>query len=81
MGLNDAQEMLDACKEQTAADERRLIELEREQAALKRIIAAHEHRIAAIRQLAAASTTTVGGHEVVATWRLERILDDPDPAP
>jgi hypothetical protein len=77
MGLNDAQEMLDAAKAQTILDERRIAALEAELAALEHEYVARGDRFAAIRRLAATATTTVGGHEVVEVWRLEQILDEP----
>lgn len=69
MGLNDAQEMLDAAKAQGIIDERQIASLERRLAAIRRLIATEQLEL---------QTSEGASHAVVEVWKLERVLDTPD---
>jgi hypothetical protein len=75
MGLNDAQEMLDAALADALVYEGQI-------ATLTEQVARIAHRIAAVRRLIATETISLqdpedASYDVVEVWRLEQILDEP----
>lgn len=60
MGVNDAQEMLDAAKEQAILDEREIASLKRQLAVAERDLALYERAVASVRDAGSDADEIVG---------------------
>jgi ABC-type lipopolysaccharide export system ATPase subunit len=85
MGVNDAAEMLEVAKEQAILDEHTIASLRHGLESALQLTAAQNRRLDAIRTLCASSAITLqdaedAPYEVVEVWRVQQILDAPDPA-